>query len=85
MSDSMPPSPLPERAIVDRFEGHQAVLIVDGAQQTVARERLPPEACEGDVVDLVAGRVDREATEALRRRVARARDALPSAGGDFEL
>lgn len=85
MSESSRPSQLPERAVVDRFENGHAVLIVDGMQQTVDRARLPPEAREGDVVDLVAGCVDREATEALRQRLTRARSALPTKAGDFDL
>lgn len=79
----------PRRATVDRLEGEVAVLLVEGQQVTCPREELPAEAREGDVVDLEAGRVDVEATEALRRQVREAREramagkAAPP--GDFEL
>lgn len=52
---------------IDRFEGALAVLEVDGAEQTRPRSALPPDAREGDVIDLSTLTVDREATERLRR------------------
>jgi hypothetical protein len=79
----------PRRATVDRFEGEVAVLVVEGQQVTRPRAELPPEAREGDVVDLESGRVDVEATEALRQQVREAREramagkAAPP--GDFDL
>ena len=61
------------KATVDRFEEDQAVLIIDGRQETRPRAELPAEAREGDVIDLETGTVDREATEALRDEVRQAR------------
>ncbi len=61
------------KATVDRFEEELAVLIVDGRQVTRPRAELPPEAREGDVIDLDTGKVDPQATEALREEVRQAR------------
>ena len=52
---------------VDRFEGAQAVLEVDGEEVVRPRSALPPDLQEGDVIDLVTLTVDRAATEQLRR------------------
>lgn len=84
MSDPQaPPAGLPARATVDRFEEDQAVLFVDGAQQTVERRLLPADAREGDVIDFVRGVVDREATEASRARQRALRGAPRT--GSFDL
>jgi hypothetical protein len=84
MSDrKAPPSGLPERASVDRFEEDLAVLSVDGGQQTIERRLLPEDAREGDVIDFVRGVVDREATEAIRARQ-RALKGTPKIGS-FDL
>ena len=61
------------KATVDRFEEELAVLIIDGKQVTKPRAELPAEAREGDVIDLDTGRVDPQATEALREQVHKAR------------
>jgi Protein of unknown function (DUF3006) len=61
------------KATVDRFEEELAVLIIDGQQVTRPRAKLPAEAREGDVIDLDTGKVDVEATEALREQVRQAR------------
>ncbi|MDY7228527.1 DUF3006 domain-containing protein [Hyalangium rubrum] len=77
------------KATVDRFEEELAVLIVDGRQVTRPRAELPAEAREGDVIDLETGKVDAQATEALREQVREARrratqkKAAPP--GDFDL
>ncbi|QRN99774.1 DUF3006 domain-containing protein [Archangium violaceum] len=62
------------KATVDRFEDELAVLIVDGREVTRPREELPPEAREGDVLDLDTLKVDPAATERLRAQVRRARE-----------
>ena len=61
------------KATVDRFEEELAVLIVDGKQVTRPRAGLAPEVREGDVVNLDTGKVDVQATEALREEVRKAR------------
>jgi hypothetical protein len=61
------------KATVDRFEDKLAVLIVDGRQVTRPRAELAPEVREGDVIDLDTGKVDAQATEALREEVRKAR------------
>jgi hypothetical protein len=77
------------RATVDRFEEDLAVLVIDGREVVRPRAQLPPEAREGDVVDLETMRVDTAATERLREEVRRAREkalakkAAPP--GDFDL
>jgi hypothetical protein len=76
------------KATVDRFEEDLAVLIMDGGERIVPRAELPPEAREGDVIDLATGKVDAEATEALREQVRQAREkarAKAPPPGDFEL
>ncbi|MFL5343630.1 MAG: DUF3006 domain-containing protein [Hyalangium sp.] len=61
------------KATVDRFEEGLAVLVVDGRQVTRPRAELAPEVREGDVIDLDTGKVDAQATEALREEVRKAR------------
>jgi hypothetical protein len=74
---------------VDRFEDELAVLIVDGREVTRPRRELPPEAREGDVVDLDTLTVDAEATERLRAQVRQARERAMAGKapppGDFDL
>ena len=76
------------RATIDRFEHDVAVLQVEGREVRCARADLPPEAREGDGVDLKRGVVDDEATERLRDEVrearARAQGRKPPTGG-FDL
>jgi hypothetical protein len=64
------------RASIDRFEGDRVILVVEGREEARARAEVPPDAREGDVVDLDAMKVDREATEALKREVSDARARL---------
>lgn len=76
------------KATVDRFEDELAVLIVDGRQVTKPRAQLSPEVREGDVIDLETGKVDAQATEALREQVREARQRASQESpppGDFEL
>jgi hypothetical protein len=77
------------KATVDRFEEELAVLIVDGQQVTRPRAELPAEAREGDVIDLDTGKIDREATSALREQVRearrRAKKKKPAPTGNFDL
>ena len=76
------------KATVDRFEEDLAVLIIDGRQVTRPRAELPAETREGDVIDLDTGRVDREATEALREQVRQARQRTrkkKAPPGNFDL
>ncbi|HVG58898.1 MAG TPA: DUF3006 domain-containing protein [Hyalangium sp.] len=76
------------KATVDRFEEDRAVLIIDGRQVTRPRAELPAEAREGDVIDLDTGKVDREATEALREQVRQAQQRVrkkKAPPGSFDL
>ncbi|WP_257459738.1 DUF3006 domain-containing protein [Archangium lipolyticum] len=61
------------KVTLDRFEEELAVLIVDGREVTRPREELPPDAREGDVLDLDTLKVDPAATERLRNEVRQAR------------
>lgn len=61
------------RGSIDRFEGDEAVLDVDGEEVRRPRKTLAPEAREGDVVDLATGCVDRARTRTLREEVEKAR------------
>ncbi len=76
---------MPSHAVIDRFEGPLAILEVDGQERTVPRDRLGPDAAEGDVVDLDTLTVDREETLRRRDQVAALRRANRPSGGDFEL
>ncbi|MGZ3459680.1 MAG: DUF3006 domain-containing protein [Archangium sp.] len=83
------PRAMARKASVDRFEDELAVLVVDGCEVTRPREELPPEAREGDVLDLETMTVDTAATERLRAEVRQAReramkDKTPPPG-DFDL
>ncbi len=76
------------KVTLDRFEDELAVLIVDGREVTRPREELPPEAREGDVLDLDTLKVDRAATERLRAEIRRARKRAQKKTpppGDFDL
>jgi hypothetical protein len=68
-----------ERAVIDRFEGQSAVLLVGSEQRVVdvPRDRLPPDVQPGqwlqirlDGKALIEATVDADATEAARRRIA---------------
>jgi hypothetical protein len=67
-----------EQAVIDRFEGAYAVLLVGAAQQPldVPRQQLPRAARSGDWLQitlvegaLIAAQLDPAATEAARRRI----------------
>jgi hypothetical protein len=76
------------KATVDRFEEELAVLIIDGREVVRPRAELPAEAREGDVIDLEAGSVDREATETLREQVREERQRVQkkkAPPGSFDL
>ncbi|WNG34588.1 DUF3006 domain-containing protein [Archangium violaceum] len=77
------------KATLDRFEDELAVLIVDGREVTRPRAKLPPEAREGDVLDLDTLTVDPAATERLRAEVRKARKRAMKKKtpppGDFDL
>ncbi|AKQ64278.1 hypothetical protein A176_001190 [Myxococcus hansupus] len=78
------------RATLDRIEEDVAVLVVDGRQVTRPLSELPAGVREGDVLDLATLEVDREATEALREEVRRAREKAtrgkkPPPAGNFDL
>ena len=77
------------RASVDRFEEELAVLVVDGREVVRPRAQLPPNAREGDVVDLETMTVDRAATERLRAEVREVRKRVlekkTAPPGDFDL
>ena len=70
--------PLHERAVVDRFEGPYAVLLIGAARRPmdVLRQQLPPRIREGtwvqvQLVDdqIVAAEIDDAATEDARLRI----------------
>jgi hypothetical protein len=76
------------QATVDRFEEELAVLIVDGREVLRPRAELAADVREGDVIDLATGKVDAEATEALREQVRQARAKAQKKApppGDFDL
>ena len=67
-----------EQAVIDRFEGETAVLLIGTAQRPldVPRSQLPSEAREGQWLrvelsdgQLVRVEIDLEATEAARARI----------------
>lgn len=72
-------------AVIDRFEGDEAVLEVDGRERRVPRASIDPVAREGDVITLADERVDRAETERRRGELDALRDRTPRPGGDFEL
>ncbi|WIG92509.1 DUF3006 domain-containing protein [Myxococcus sp. SDU36] len=78
------------RATLDRIEDDLAVLVVEGREVTRPLSELPAGLREGDVLDLDTLKVDREATEALREEVRRAREQAtrgkkPPPAGSFDL
>jgi hypothetical protein len=67
-----------EKAVIDRFEGDQAVLLLgDGSERiNVPRDQLPQGAREGDWLQVERDgqqvqscRLDHEETESARRRI----------------
>ncbi|WP_309893084.1 DUF3006 domain-containing protein [Archangium sp.] len=77
------------KVTLDRFEEALAVLVVDGREVTRPRAELPPEAREGDVLDLDTLKVDARATRRLKAEVRRAREQAQKhktpPPGDFDL
>jgi hypothetical protein len=72
-------TPETESAVIDRFEGHVAVLLVGNEQRVVdvPRDHLPPGVQPGqwlrirlDGEALLEATVDADTTEATRRRIA---------------
>jgi hypothetical protein len=61
-------------ATIDRFEDGHAVLLVEGREKVVPRSTLPMNAREGDVLDLVSGRVDTAETERRREEIRATRE-----------
>jgi hypothetical protein len=67
-----------EQAVIDRFEGEYAILIVGSAQKPldVPRSLLPANACEGHWVrleinegEIVKIEIDEQATHAAHERI----------------
>ncbi|GBF35239.1 hypothetical protein DCCM_4362 [Desulfocucumis palustris] len=61
--------------IIDRFEGEWAVIELGRKVFKIPRLLLPPEAGEGDVVNLEVS-LDRESTEKLKRETEKLADSL---------
>lgn len=74
------------RAVVDRFEGERAILLVgEGPEKVeVPRHLLPPEVQEGDHLR-VRWTLDSAARQEAEARLRRWREALRAEGGDFDL
>jgi hypothetical protein len=65
-----------EKAVIDRFEGKMAVLLVGEKPVNVLRSELPKEVKEGDWLEvefevgrLVSARMDPEEKERMRKRI----------------
>ena len=65
-----------EKAVIDRFEGKQAVLLVDEKPRNVLREALPEGVKEGDWLEvefvgerLVSAKVDAGETARIKARI----------------
>lgn len=61
--------------VLDRFEGEFAVVEYDGQTFNLPKEILPPEAREGDVLNIIV-RVDRKATAERREKIQALADNL---------
>lgn len=78
-------------ASIDRFEGEWAVLLDEsGQERRLERATLPPQAREGDVVDLETRTLLPAERLALEARVRAARETATRAssqkkGGSFDL
>jgi len=64
------------KAVVDRFEGEWAMLIVEGQPLNVLRDALPDNVREGDCLEIeieegqvVNAVIDQPETEAARQRI----------------
>ena len=65
------------KAVIDRFEGSLAVLLVDEKPVNVSRSVLPEGVKEGDWLDVVfegehlmSAKVDADETEKMKERIA---------------
>ena len=65
-----------KKAVIDRFEGKQAVLLVEEKPFNVLRSALPKGVKEGDWLEvvleggrLVSAKVDAGGKEAMRKRI----------------
>ncbi len=65
-----------QKAVIDRFEGKQAVLLVDERPLVVLRSAIPEEAKEGDWLEveiegetLVRAKVDANETKRIKARI----------------
>ena len=65
------------KAVIDRFEGNLAVLLVDEKPVNVSRSILPEGVKEGDWLDVVfegehmlSAKVDADETERMKTRIA---------------
>ena len=66
-----------KKAVIDRFEGKQAVLLVDDKPRNVLRSALPVGVKEGDWLEvelegtrLVSAKVDAGETQRMKARIA---------------
>lgn len=73
-----------KRGVVDRFEGDQVVLEVEGHEEVRPRASLAAGAREGDWVNLATGEVDEAATEAAREKLKTLQEGAKGSG-DFDL
>jgi len=69
------------QAYLDRFEGGSAVLLVDGAEILIPAALLPPEAAEGEHLQ-VSMTVDKDARRKTTEEISRLQERLQS--GDEE-
>jgi AMMECR1 domain-containing protein len=65
-----------KKAVIDRFEGKQAVLLVDEKPRNVLRETLPKGATEGDWLEvefegetLMRAKLDADETARMKKRI----------------
>ncbi|MDR0965041.1 MAG: DUF3006 domain-containing protein [Myxococcales bacterium] len=75
------------RAFIDRIEGSQAVLLIDGKEVVVPCSQLPKGAREGVWLTPDMKAIDLELTEQIKRETAarRARLMADDDGGDISL
>ena len=66
-----------EKAVIDRFEGKQAVLVVGEKPRNVLRSELPVGVKEGDWLEvefdgvrLISAKVDADETTRMKARIA---------------
>ncbi len=66
-----------KKAVIDRIEGKQAILLVDEKPLTVVKDQLPEKSKQGDWLEveiedgrLIATKMDPEETKRARERIA---------------